>query len=373
MPASATRRAHWAVRLNYRNRLICFAGLAATLGMHFHAEGTGPAGWIALAGFWGAYPHLAFLRARRAADAMAAEIQNLALDAVWYGAFSGALGFPLWISFVLLMGCTVNLTSFRGVRGLATGLTIFGATSVLAFVLAGAELHPETDLPTTLLGITSLASFLWLVAVAAFERSMALHDAREEIRRKEGALQDQLAANESLQHRLREQADRDPLTGLFNRRYLAATMARDLQACVERDRVATVALLDVDHFKRINDTYGHAAGDAVLVALARLLSDGVRATDVVGRYGGEEFLVFLPGCSLEDARHRAESWRQACGALVVNAEGHTLRVTFSVGLASFPEHGATAEVLTRRADEALYRAKKRGRDRVEVAEGVVAA
>ena len=128
-----------------------------------------------------------------------------------------------------------------------------------------------------------------------------------------------------------------------------------------------VIMADLDHFKRYNDAFGHAAGDRLLVALAECLRANVRAADIVCRYGGEEFLVILPETSLELLTQRAEELRRAVGGHL-SAIADAPRVTMSLGVALYPRHAQEAAGLVRAADDALYRAKRSGRDRVEIAE-----
>ncbi len=169
---------------------------------------------------------------------------------------------------------------------------------------------------------------------------------------------------ERLQDDLRNQAMHDPLTGLYNRRYLVDTLAREI-ARAQRDWVPlSVLVCDIDFFKRINDTYGHQMGDQYLLAVASLLNANARASDVVCRYGGEEFVLVLPGAALGDAAKRAEELRLKCAALVVPPSEHT--ITLSVGIATYPMHGQNAATLINHADRALYHAKHTGRNRVVV-------
>ncbi|MGD1827099.1 GGDEF domain protein [Chromobacterium violaceum] len=181
------------------------------------------------------------------------------------------------------------------------------------------------------------------------------------------ALRSHLREIELLQQGLREQALRDPLTGLFNRRHLDDILPRVLAHMLALHREVAVLMVDADHFKRINDTYGHRCGDAVLTALGACLSDHFRSGDIVCRYGGEEFFVLLPGATLEAAYAKAEGLRRAVGERPMEALGHSLAVTLSIGLALCPLHGNDAESVVRAADEALYQAKRQGRDRVCVA------
>ncbi len=175
-------------------------------------------------------------------------------------------------------------------------------------------------------------------------------------------------AREHQVNELQAQVVRDPLTGLFNRRYLQETLEREL-ARIQRERsVLSVVLLDADHFKSINDRYGHSAGDLMLQTFARVLQCGSRKADVACRYGGEEFAVIMAGANAEEAKQRAEEWRQAIENLEVAYESTRLSMTFSAGIASYPAHGASGPALLRAADDALYAAKAQGRNRICLAE-----
>lgn len=169
----------------------------------------------------------------------------------------------------------------------------------------------------------------------------------------------------ALQTQLREQAIRDPLTGLHNRRHLEAAFDRELARARRGGRPLSVVLGDIDHFKRVNDTHGHAAGDDVLKAFAALLVRHTRSSDVACRYGGEEFLALLPEMGLESAVARAEKLRLAVQTEPIRWADTAIRVTASFGVATFPEHGATAEALIGAADSALYAAKASGRNLVK--------
>ncbi|MBM4181525.1 MAG: diguanylate cyclase [Betaproteobacteria bacterium] len=172
-------------------------------------------------------------------------------------------------------------------------------------------------------------------------------------------------SNIRLREALREQATRDPLTGLFNRRYLDETLPRELHACLREDQPLAIAILDIDHFKRYNDTWGHEAGDQVLIEVSRILREHLRASDIACRYGGEELVAVMPRAELHEARERLSR----IANLVRDAEIHIHdrplpAVTFSAGIALAPLHGDDAETLMRAADLALYAAKQAGRDRL---------
>lgn len=191
--------------------------------------------------------------------------------------------------------------------------------------------------------------------------------AQEELRDANERLKGQLSEIEALQARLRDQAIRDPLTGLFNRRYLTETLQRELARCAREGRPLTVVMLDVDHFKALNDAFGHETGDRMLQELGRFLGDETRHGDVACRFGGEEFVVVLPGASALAAAARAQVWRSAFERLVIPHQGHDVGVTLSMGVAECPTHATSADELLRASDVALYDAKRQGRNRVVVA------
>jgi diguanylate cyclase (GGDEF)-like protein len=180
-------------------------------------------------------------------------------------------------------------------------------------------------------------------------------------------LEKQLAENKNLQEKLREESIRDPLTNLYNRRYFYEALSRELQRAERDGQTVGIIMLDIDHFKRINDTYGHDAGDTVLRAVGAFLQHNTRGADIACRYGGEELTLVLPGASLADTQQRAEVLRAGIQALVVQHNGQALaQVTISLGVAVFPEHSVLADDIIRAADQALYQAKRNGRNRVEV-------
>jgi diguanylate cyclase (GGDEF)-like protein len=181
------------------------------------------------------------------------------------------------------------------------------------------------------------------------------------------ALEDRDAELQRALRESRELAITDPLTGLHNRRYLWELLGRELLKS-RRNRTPVAAILaDIDHFKRFNDTWGHEAGDLVLKGVAAVVREHVRGSDIGCRYGGEELAVILPETVLEVAVERAERIRRGIAALRLSHGGRPLdAVTSSFGVAVYPQHAGDAEALLRAADEALYEAKKAGRNRVVV-------
>ena len=181
------------------------------------------------------------------------------------------------------------------------------------------------------------------------------------------ALRRLVAGLQSSEDVLREQATHDPLTGLFNRRYLDDTLARELSLSWRRSSCLSLVILDVDHFKKINDIFGHHAGDMALREVARTLSHNFRKSDIACRLGGEEFALVLPDSSLLSTLQRVEEICSLIRSLTLRCDGKLLgKITISAGIAVAPEHGFTAATLLRAADECLYAAKEAGRDQVVV-------
>jgi diguanylate cyclase (GGDEF)-like protein/PAS domain S-box-containing protein len=203
------------------------------------------------------------------------------------------------------------------------------------------------------------------------ESDLAPKSAQESLQRLATTVAGQIAlslASLQLQETLRDQSIRDSLTGLFNRRFMEESLDRELQRARRKKRSLAVLFLDLDHFKRFNDAFGHDAGDAVLRRMAEVFREHFRGDDVVCRYGGEEFAIILPESNATDAARRADLLRAEARKIEIRHQGHRLEaVTFSVGVAAFPENGATGEEILRAADQSLYQSKADGRDRVTVA------
>ena len=350
---------HWVVTLNRRNRTVFFALLFPVLGTHLFAIHAGPVMWALLALQLLVYPHLVFWRAARASDPLRVEMQNLLLDGVLLGMWIAAWGLPLWISFMLFIGVCLNVVIFMGVTRMWKGLLALVVGVALIALVNGLTFRPETSSTTSLLCILLLTLYLLSFAQGAYVRGLSLRENRRQ-------LGERLEEITALQAQLQEQALRDPLTGLYNRRYLDQTLQQALAHCATAETPLALVLIDIDRFKRINDTYGHPAGDAMICRLGDLLGARVRDADgvVVCRYGGEEFLLVLPGTTMDAAAVLAEDLRSAFESMDVAAGGHNMRTTLSSGISGFPEHPPQPELLVRLADQALYQAKLGGRNRV---------
>lgn len=342
--------------------------------LHIQDKNYTPIAWGLLALLLLVYPHLQYWRACRAEKPVHAEMTSLLVDSVLLGIFVAALAFPLWLGFSAVVGTLTNNAANKGWRGVGETLLALPGGALIWIAIGGFDLSPDTDWPTTLFCIVGLIGYLAAVGNLGFVRNRQLRVTREELRLRE---QELLTANEALlndyqeidalQQQLREQATRDPLTGLYNRRYLNSTMERELARCKRDGQPLAVVMIDIDYFKKINDTYGHPAGDEVLRNLGAMLGSMARAADLACRYGGEEFLLLMPTMTLQPARVRADELRAAFGATVVEFGDFRLQATLSIGIAVYPDHGSSANELINCADRALYRAKLSGRDQVQVA------
>lgn len=207
---------------------------------------------------------------------------------------------------------------------------------------------------------------------AQLTRHIAERDARLEIVRAalDQEIKKRLWAEQELtqsNRRLRDQAMHDGLTGVYNRRYLEESLGREESRARRSGRSLGIMMIDIDEFKRFNDTLGHAAGDAVLRAMGQYLMMAARGEDIVCRYGGEEFVLVMSHAPHNTVLHRAESLRQGVEQLGIEYEGRLVGpITVSVGVGIFPDHGDNWEAVLRAADAALYQAKQAGRNRVVV-------
>lgn len=200
------------------------------------------------------------------------------------------------------------------------------------------------------------------------ELEQRISDRTAELDASNQKLLEQLDHIKTLQARLRQEAIHDSLTGLFNRRYLDEVLPIELARSKRAGLPLTIFMLDIDHFKQVNDTHGHQVGDAVMKSVGESLKKSVRVGDVVCRYGGEEFLLVMSGMKEVDAHVRGEVLRTMVKLQKVDGKDGPLNVTISIGGAIYPENGLMCDELLASADDALYRAKQNGRNRVEFAE-----
>lgn len=370
--AAAPKRAHWLVTTNYRMRIFSLGIAFVSVALDKWGQAS-IATWLALVLVFLLYPHLAYWRTLRAADMQKTELNNLVIDSAMIGVVIAALHFPLWLTFTLWLGSSMNSAICTGPRGLLVATATLLASTLAGIAVFGLRVVPEMSWPSTVFLIIGMSAYQIAIALAGHWRNVQLRQAREKLRLGEQALNDsndklqqQLAEVNRLQAQLNEQAIRDPLTGLFNRRYLETIVPHELARCARDGSSLTLMMIDIDHFKSVNDRYGHQGGDEVLKALASLLTNSVRASDVACRFGGEEFLLLLPNMGRAAAVERAQQWRSDFAAMAVDSNGAVIRATLSIGVAIHPEHGMDLHALVGAADVALYQAKEQGRDRVVV-------
>ena len=186
-----------------------------------------------------------------------------------------------------------------------------------------------------------------------------LHNVNEQLRL-------QLDEIQKLQAILREQAIQDPLTGLYNRRYMEEALSRESARATREGYPLSIVMLDMDNLKTLNDSYGHAIGDDAIKMLGKTIKSNIRAEDIACRYGGDEFLVILHNTSAETAKQRVDSWLKNIKKQPFAHEGQEFKTAFSAGIAAFPHHGKEVESVIRFADHALYKAKTKGRNLVVI-------
>jgi diguanylate cyclase (GGDEF)-like protein len=283
----------------------------------------------------------------------------------------------IFLSWVVMASVLFQLRGFV-LATIATSLAIFGLILAQHANLMPAPVYTVSLIHWFVLTITTgiTGGFTYLAYQTTQE---ALTHAEQEVTKRERNEQLLEAANgdlrryvheiEHLQADLRTQSLSDPLTGLHNRRYLNETLGHELVRTEREHTPLSIIVADIDHFKMINDTYGHQFGDTVLVAIARLLKKYVRGSDIACRYGGEEFLLVLHNTTGDNAAKRAEEIRQASAALCIQHEHGTVMITISFGIATYPDHGNNVESLISKADQALYQAKRAGRNQVTIWQG----
>ena len=352
---------HWVVRLNGRNRALFFLAMLGVLALHQWQLQVGPTMWVLQVLQFAVYPLLLYQRAVRAPDPLRAELQNLLLDGVLLGAWMAVWGLPLWISFMLAISVCLNVVIYMGMPGLMRGVVALAAGVAAVRLVAGIDFRPDTGLLVSLLCMALLTFYLLLFAQAAYQRGLSLRESRK-------VLGERLEQITQLQARLQEQALRDPLTGLYNRRHMDQVLDRELAACAASGEPLALVLLDIDHFKQVNDTWGHLAGDDLLRALAAQLREVVDGRAMACRLGGDELMLMLPGTSSAGAMAMAERLRRRFEQVPASTGAGPMAASLSLGIAMFPDNGQSARELLHCADQALYQAKLHGRNRTMLAE-----
>jgi diguanylate cyclase len=317
--------------------------------------------WGVLVVFCYAWPHIALWISTRSATPFATERRNLLADSFAGGFWAVAMAFNVLPSVLILAALAMNNFATGGSRLFCKGVVAHAAGAGVGLLLLGLKFQPEPNFLTVLLCVPFLLTYPLVLGVVMYRLSIELSRRKDELLREKRRADE---ANVATTRALAELASRDELTGLFNRRHMGELMAQQRAACQRAGDRFAVALVDLDHFKRINDTHGHAVGDNVLRAFAEQAGAEMRGTDIVGRWGGEEFLVIYPGSTAHEAEQAAARLRERVAATIVTTPcGQPLRFTVSIGLTQHvpPE---SVDALVERADRGMYRAKSLGRDRV---------
>lgn len=279
--------------------------------------------------------------------------------------------FPL---IIIISGFIYKSTGIL-VSTIASSMAIF----ILVLVQNAGLMHESTSKVSMLHWFILTITFIIIGGIVYFSdriTTQAFKHVKEEVHERQRAENELAIANQELQKRmteveklkdeLREQALHDSLTGLPNRRHLDEILPHEILRAERNKDSLSIIFADVDHFKVINDTYGHPVGDQILVEIAQLLQRELRRSDYIYRYGGDEFVLVLLGSNFESSRKRAEQIREKCAKIEINFEGKNLGVTMSFGIATYPVHGKSLEDIITKADQALYDAKRLGRNQVRV-------
>ena len=358
---------HWAVRMNHRNRVACSAVLAVVVVAQLVDKSAPVAALLAALAWFGLYPQALYAVSRHAPEPMRAETRNMRFDALMLGVWVGLLHFPLWVSVALVISATLHPVIFHGNRGFVESAGLLAVGAALAALVTGGQVDLSTSLLVTGLSLAYLGYYLVILTRDAYRSASTAVQLRRELRESQRSLSARLEEIERLQAELREQALRDPLTGLYNRRHLDAQLPELLAQAARQAEPLSVLILDLDHFKQVNDLHGHQAGDEVLRHAARQITRHTRASDLVCRYGGEEFVVVLPGVAPAQAAEQAEALRAALEVVPARFGALALPLTASFGVAGLSKEADNSDRLIGAADRALYEAKAQGRNRVVMA------
>lgn len=287
------------------------------------------------------YPHLALFRYIKY-EKRETEITHMQIDMLLIGMLTGLICFSPAVALPYLIANSSANYALRGMKQVIHGLSLAFVAAMLVGIFRGQHLVLQAD-PIELLG-----PFIYLTIVTHYMGHLAYSRGVSLIRRKKEA---------------EEKAELDFLTGLKNRRSMFDQVKLNDTAAEAKELITTIIMADVDHFKQVNDTYGHDHGDAVLIEISGLIKNSLRGTDIVARWGGEEFLVLLPKTNIEQATSVAESIRETIANKPIHHDGVEHKVTLTLGIASYSANSSFEETI-QLADKALYEGKEQGRNRV---------
>jgi diguanylate cyclase len=328
-------------RRMYLPRVLGLGAGAACVGGGLWQQGAPSWVWALLLTNAFIWPHLAYLIARRSRDSFRAELRHLMVDSAAGGAWVAAIGFSVVPSAVLISMLAMDKAAVGGWRFLVRCLSVQALAGAGVALATGLRLHPETELVAVLTSLPLLLIYPVAVGITTYRLA-------RQVRRHNQVL----AALSTI----------DGLTRLLNRTGWERAVQGEFERARRSGQPATVLMLDLDHFKAINDRHGHSAGDEALRAVAAIVRRTLRVHDMAGRYGGEEFGMLLHGCAASGAAGFAERVRKRVEAAVLEPR-RGVRATVSIGYAALAPSDASHVAWIDRADRALYRAKAEGRNR----------
>lgn len=301
--------------------------------------------WVLLAINGLLWPHLAYQMARRSRRPYEAEHRNLLADSAFGGWWVPAMDFNLLPSVLVLTMPAMDNVAMGGPRLLLRGALAQLLGVAAGYALAGGGVQLESTQPTVLACLPFLVVYPLLIGFVSHRLSLRLNAQKRDL---EGLTR------------------RDALSGLFGRAYFDQRLREEFALARRSGRPAALVLADVDHFKRINDGFGHGAGDDVLRAVGCMLREGMRQSDVVARYGGDEFAILLPSATEAEALGLVRRTRDALARQRLHVGGHALDLGMSFGVCALSADLASPREWVDRADQALYRVKQAGRNDVAV-------
>lgn len=330
------------VRRMYPLRALGLALGAVAIGTVLWTNGAHPLTWVALVTSALAWPHLAYYLGSRSRNPYRAELRSLTLDSAFGGAWIAAVSFNFLPSVVTLTMLSMDKLAVGGGRFLARCSAALATACLLVGAVNRFEILPDTSMTQILGTLPLLVLYPMAVGVTTYRLARRVRE----------------------QNRLLARISRtDGLTELLNRRYWEEAVSVEFQRCRRAGHRATLLMLDIDHFKSINDRHGHPVGDEVIRSVAAILRGSLRQQDVAGRYGGEEFGILLPDTAVAGAQTLAERMRKRIEAATLSSAG--LHATVSIGIAELDARDGDHAVWISHADRALYAAKERGRNRSE--------
>lgn len=326
-------------------RAIALAGMFFPIAATLVAQPVAGAWWLLLVGWAFVWPHLAWQIASKATDPLNQEFYNLKVDAILAGMWVGLMGVNALPSTAMLMIICLNLMGAGGIRLFSAGFILMVVSCLVTLQLTGSTLALVSVPLEEWLTLPVIVVYPLLFAWISYQTATRLGEHKR---------------------RLQVMSTRDGMTGVYNRRHWEILLRNEFEQCRRQHREATLLIIDIDHFKSINDTWGHDVGDEAIQALTRQLKLTLRGSDVIGRFGGDEFAVIMSGTPAESAIAAMSRVHEGLGGLRLSCAPQLL-LHISVGVAPLAPQFSHYREWLKSADMALYKAKNAGRNRTEVA------